>query len=173
MTMIRWFLSAALLSIAAGTALAQDAAPDPHTGDLRASMTDAEFKAAGLDKLDAAELAALEAWLQRKVVRETAVAVEEAKQEGRKEVQLATRGFFDFGSAEPIVSVLEGEFKGFGKGRDYTLQNGQVWEQVDNATLASVRKTNPAVRITPSRVGNNWFLRIEGYNTAASVRRVK
>ena len=170
--MVRWILSAALLCTA-GAALAQDAAPDPRTGNLRASMTEAEFKVAGLEKLSATELSALEAWLQRKVVQETAVAVEVAKQEGRKEVQLATRGFFDFGSEEPIVSTLEGEFRGFGKGRDYTLQNGQVWEQVDNASLAGVRKTNPGVRITPSRVGNNWYLRIEGYNTAASVRRVK
>ncbi|KAF1689008.1 hypothetical protein CR938_07410, partial [Pseudoxanthomonas taiwanensis] len=33
---------------------------------LREAMTPDEFRAAGLDKLDAAELAALEAWLRRR-----------------------------------------------------------------------------------------------------------
>jgi hypothetical protein len=29
------------------------------------------------------------------------------------------------------------------------------------------------VNITPSRFGNKWFLKIDGYNTAAPVRRIK
>ena len=63
-------------------------------------------QAAGLDKLSAKELAALNAWLQQKVTTETAVAVEKAKEEGRKEVVEKNRGFFDFGSAEPIELSL-------------------------------------------------------------------
>ena len=105
------------------------------------------FKAAGLDKLSAKELAALNAWLQQKVTTETAVAVEKAKEEGRKEVVEKNRGFFDFGSAEPIESVIVGEFTGFGKGKKYTLQNGQVWEQIEPASLSGVRKTDVSVKI--------------------------
>ncbi len=82
------------------------------------------------------------------------------------------RGFFDFGSAEPIASNIVGEFKGFANGRKYTLQNGQVWEQVEPASLDGVRRTDPKVTIKPG-VFNNWFMRIEGYNTAAKVRRIK
>lgn len=144
----------------------------PLTADVEQQMSAEEFKAAGLDKLSAQELAALNAWLQHKVVQETAKAVEVAKEEGRKEVKEINRGFFDFGSSEAIQSVLVGEFKGFSKGRKYTLENGQVWEQIEPAALEGVRKTNPKVSIKPG-LFNNWFLRIDGYNTAAKVRRIK
>jgi hypothetical protein len=144
----------------------------PLTADVERQMSPEQFKAAGLDKLSPQELAALNAWLQHKVMQETAKVTESAKEEGRKEVAEKNRGFFDFGSAEPIESNIVGEFKGFSQGKRYTLANGQVWEQIEYATLAGVRKTDPKVSIKPGMF-NNWFLRIEGYNTAAKVRRIK
>ena len=143
-----------------------------QTANVEQQMSADEFKAAGLDKLSAQELAALNAWLQRKVVQETAKVAETAKEEGRKEVAEKNRGFFDFGSAEAIESSIVGEFNGFANGRKYTLENGQVWEQIEPASLAGVRKTNPKVRIKPG-ILNNWFMKIKGYNTAAKVRRIK
>ncbi|WP_368562722.1 hypothetical protein [Pseudoxanthomonas sp. UTMC 1351] len=169
MNTIRLFLFSLLFTVALD-ASAQESATQR---DLQQAMTEAEFKAAGLDKLSATELAALNAWLQRKVIQETEVAVAAAKETTRKEVQQENRGFFDFGSKEPIESSIAGEFAGFAKGRQYTLANGQVWEQVEPASLAGVRKSNPAVVIKPSVIGNRWFMRIEGYNTAAPVRRIK
>lgn len=142
------------------------------TANVEQQMSADEFKAAGLDKLSAQELAALNAWLQHKVVQETTKAVEVAKEEGRREVKEINRGFFDFGTSEAIESVLVGEFKGFAKGRKYTLENGQVWEQIEPASLDGVRRTNPKVSIKPGMF-NNWFMRIDGYNTAAKVRRIK
>jgi len=182
MKMSRLFLSLVLLASPL-FAFAQDAATDARFANLRASMTPEEFKAAGLDKLSDAELSALSAWLNRKVGAETARAVEQVRQETqtavaqaqvdtRKQVEQENRGFFDFGSDEPITSTLVGEFKGFSKGNRYTLANGQVWEQIEAATLAGVRKSNPDVSIKPG-LFNNWFLRIGGYNTPAKVRRVK
>src|SRR3546814_17501610 len=53
------------------------------------------------------------------------------------------------------------------------FRNGQQWRQTDTASLAGVRVDNPAVRITPSIIGNTWYLRIDGYNTRAKVERVK
>lgn len=172
MQMIRLLLSIALMGMTL-PAIAQQPAGDAGRGDLQASMSPSEFKAAGLDKLTPAELAALNAWLQRKVGQETAVAVAEARQAARVEVEQETRGFFDFGSDDPISSTIVGEFRGFASGRQYTLENGQVWEQVEAASLAGVRRTNPAVTITPSRFANKWFMKIEGYNTSAPVRRIK
>ena len=142
------------------------------TENVEQQMSAEQFKAAGLDKLSPQELAALNAWLQHKVVQETAKAVETAKEEGRKEVVEKSRGFFDFGTAEAIESNIVGEFKGFSNGKKYTLANGQVWEQVEPATLAGVRKTDPKVSIKPG-IFNSWFLKIEGYNTSAKVRRIK
>ncbi|WP_313207717.1 hypothetical protein [Stenotrophomonas sp.] len=145
-------------------------------GDLQQQMSPQEFKAAGLDKLSATELATLNRWLQGKVEAATTEAVaavrEEAREEGRQEVIVKNRGFFDFGSKEPITGVLEGEFRGFGKGRIYTLDNGQTWEQTDTTTLAGVRKTSPKVSMNPGLLGV-WYMKVEGVNTQAKVRRTK
>lgn len=165
----RLFLFFLLFTAALHGSAQENAAPRA----LQQAMSEAEFKAAGLDKLSSSELAALNAWLQRKVVQETEVAVAAAKESTRKEVEQENRGFFDFGTKEPIESAIAGEFGGFAKGRQYTLANGQVWEQIEPASLAGVRKTNPAVIIKPSNFGNKWFLQIKGYNTAAPVRRIK
>lgn len=143
----------------------------PLQGNVEDQMSAGEFRAAGLDKLSAGELAALNAWLQRRVGEETARVVEEAREEGRQEVVRNNRGFFDFGSTEAIESSLVGEFGGFAKGRKYTLANGQVWEQVEPASLAGVRRTDPRVSIKPGLLGT-WYMRIDGFNTAAKVRRV-
>lgn len=141
-------------------------------GDLQQQMSAAEFRAAGLDKLSTDELAALNAWLQGKVREASSSAVEQAREEGRQEVIVKNRGFFDFGSSEPIEATLAGEFSGFGKGRQYTLDNGQVWEQTDATSVAGVRKQTPRVKITPGLMGV-WYLQIEGLNTRAKVRRTR
>ena len=185
------------LSLSAGAALAQESA------GLRGQMGAEAFTAAGLDKLRACELAALEAWFQQRLAGAPAAAPavpqspvaapapalasapaaamdaaelerirEQAREEGRREVREDSRGFFDFGSSEPITSTLVGEFRGFAKGRQYTLANGQVWEQIEPARLDGVRKQDPKVTIKPGLL-NVWFLRIDGYNTPAKVRRVR
>ncbi|MDY0954746.1 MAG: hypothetical protein ACN6RH_10210 [Stenotrophomonas rhizophila] len=169
---LRLLASAAVLLSLASPALAQRVVE----GDLQQQMSPAEFKAAGLDKLSPAELTALNGWLQGKVA---AVAAdtreqvrEQAREEGRQEVIVKNRGFFDFGSNEPITSTLQGEFRGFGKARKFVLANGQEWEQVDDTVLSGVRKTNPAVSISPGVMGV-WYLRVDGVNTRAKVRRTK
>lgn len=163
MSLLRPLLPLALVAAIALPSLAL--AKDP----IEREMTPEEFRAAGLDKLSPDELAALNAWLGRKIDRETAVAAEQAKERVEEE----NRGFFHFGKSEPIVARMQGEFKGFRKGREYTLDNGQVWRQIDDASLAGVRLDSPGVRINPSIMGNAWYLAVEGYNTRAKVERVK
>lgn len=162
------------LGLAAGTALAQRT----FEGDLQQAMTPAQFQAAGLDKLSPAELAALNDWLHGKVAEETrkataeaTVALAQAREEGRQEVIVKNRGFFDFGSKEPIESTIAGAFGGFGKGRHYVLANGQEWEQTDAMQLSG-RKQDPKVKIKPG-VAGVWYLQVEGYNAQPKVRRVK
>ncbi|WP_217538400.1 hypothetical protein [Stenotrophomonas sp. GbtcB23] len=169
---LRVLAAAAVLLAMAGPALAQRVVE----GDLQQQMSPAEFKAAGLDKLSPAELAALNGWLQGKVAAVTAdvreQVREEAREEGRQEVIVKNRGFFDFGSKEPIVSTLQGEFRGFGKGRRYVLANNQEWEQTDDTTLSGVRRTDPEVSIAPGVMGA-WYLQVKGTNTRAKVQRIK
>lgn len=160
MMSLRSILLVALLALAPAAA-AQDA--------IEKQMTLEEFKAAGLDKLSADELARLNAWLNRTLDVET----EKAAVAAKKKVEDDNRGFFNFGSTEPVVSKIAGEFRGFARGREYTLENGHVWKQVDDASLAGVRLSTPEVRITPSLVGNSWYLAVAGYNTRAKVQRIK
>ncbi|AKC86098.1 hypothetical protein [Pseudoxanthomonas suwonensis] len=198
--------SVLLLALAVATFAPAAVAQSSGRTAMEQQMTPEEFKAAGLHKLSAEELAALHDWVQRQqsgvagtaspattpapaaapLPADAAVAAgaaalsaaeierirEEAREEGRKEVKETNRGFFDFGSDEPIKSTLVGEFRGFAKGNRYTLANGQVWEQVEPARLEGVKRTDPAVTIKPGLL-NVWFLRIDGYNTPAKVRRIK
>lgn len=136
---------------------------------IQQQMSPEEFRAAGLDKLSADELARLNAWLGRTIEAETDKAATAAK----KKVEDDNRGFFNFGSSEPVRSTLNGEFRGFQNGRTYELANGQVWRQVDDATLAGVRLVSPAVVVTPSMVGNAWYMSVGRYNSRAKVMRVK
>ena len=135
---------------------------------IQQQMTTDEFHAAGLDKLSADELARLNAWLGRAIETETAKAASEAK----KKVVDENRGFWTFGTDEPIVSTLPGKFPGFAKGRVYTLGNGQVWRQTGDEELYG-RGTDLEVTIRPGVLGNAWYMQAKGYNTRATVRRVK
>ena len=136
---------------------------------IEREMTPQEFKAAGLDKLSAEELAKLNQWLGRKID----TVVTEATAQAKDKVEEENRGFFHFGSNEPIVARMTGQFRGFAKGREFTLDNNQVWRQTDGASLVGVKLDNPEVRITPSIAGNAWYLAVKGYNTRAKVERVK
>jgi hypothetical protein len=154
---------AAALVLAPAVVLAQ--AP------IEQQMSPEAFKAAGLDKLSPTELANLNAWLNNTLQVETTKAATEAKEQAKKEE--SARNFANFGIKEPIEAHLVGEFHGFAKGRQYTLDNGQVWVQIDEAELLGVHKTNPKLRIRPTLVGNAASMMIEGYNTSAKVRRIK
>jgi hypothetical protein len=160
MMSVRSIFLAALLLVAT-PALAQQS--------IQSQMTADEFKAAGLDKLSAEELARLDAWLNRTIVAETGKAADVAKERVIEE----HRGFASFGSDEPITGRIQGEFRGFGKGREYTLDNGQVWRQVDDARLAGARLTNAEATISPGFMGSVWYMKVGKYNTRAKVQRIK
>ena len=156
-------LALALLLALAPAAFAQQA---PQL--IQDQMTPDQFKAAGLDQLSAEQLVNLNAWLNRTLDVETTKAAKVAKER----VEQEHRGFLSFGSDEPIVAHLAGEFDGFRKGRKYTLDNGQVWEQTDSASLPGVRLDNPEVSIAPGMF-NVWYMQVGDYNTRAKVQRVK
>ncbi|MEP6632858.1 MAG: hypothetical protein ABJA62_01475 [Luteimonas sp.] len=136
---------------------------------IEQQMSSEEFKAAGLDKLSPDELTRLNAWLNRTITTES----EKAATLAKDKVESSTRGFFNFGKTDPIEANMVDEFHGFARGRQYTLDNGQVWKQTDDASLAGVRLSKPHVRINPSLVGNAWYMSVKGYNTRAAVLRVK
>lgn len=157
------------LALALLLALAPLAAQAQNGPRIEQQMTAEQFKQAGLDQLNPEQLANLNAWLNRKLDTETTKAAREAETKVKSE----NRGFFSFGSNEPINSRLVGEFKGYGRGKLYVLENGQEWKQEDDATLVGVKLNDPQVRITPSVIGNAWYLSVQGYGTRAKVTRTK
>jgi hypothetical protein len=168
MAPLRRFIAAVLLCALPALAAAQHAPQPSDQRPIEQRMTPEQFRAAGLDKLSPEELAALNAWLRGTLEAETTRAAAQAEQK----VKDVNRGFFDFGSADPIRARLVGEFRGFGKGQRYTLDNGQVWEQTEAARLAGVRLNDPEVVISPGVLGV-WWMKVGSYNTRAKVRRIK
>jgi hypothetical protein len=164
---VRTPLLALALAMASAAAFAQ--AP------IEQQMTPEQFKATGLDKLSAQELVNLNAWLDKTLEVETKEAATQAKQEAVTQAKedARNRRFLNFGKKEEIVAKLVGEFHGFAKGRSYTLDNGQVWMQTNEAELTGVHLTNPEVRIKPSLVGEAGYLRVPGAYESATVRRIK
>ncbi len=152
-------LFVALACAAAAPSLAQDR-------PLQDRMGDEVFRAAGLQKLEPAELARLEAWIAQQLQHETTRAVEATER------AVAERPAAPRPAPTEVDSTLVGTFDGFGKGREYTLANGQVWRQTDGAQLPGVTRQSPRVQIRPARVGGHW-LKVDDFNLRARVERVR
>lgn len=129
-------------------------------------MSSREFKSAGLDKLSPEELAALNAWIRaNQPTGGSGVAYDRAQDD------LVRIGFDDSGARELITSNVIGEFKGFYRGKNLKLENGQTWQVTDGDLSGIKTMTNPKVTIRPGLVGG-WRLQIEGYNSVAKVKRI-
>jgi len=77
-------------------------------------------------------------------------------------------------NAEPdeIHSTIVGEFTGWSGKTKFTLQNGQVWKQVDPTRKMVFKVTNPKVTIRKAVFGS-YRLKIEGLNSTLTGRRIK
>ena len=70
-----------------------------------------------------------------------------------------------------VDTRILGEVNGLREGTEFTLRNGQVWEQRDEAAI-DFRVTNPRIRIGRGFLGS-YQMRVEGLDERISVRRVK
>lgn len=133
---------------------------------LEERMSAKQFAEAGLDKLSAEELAALNAWLQGNPAgtstSPTAVA---ATPESRV-------GFRDDSVKGTVVSALDGTFTGFTGSTVFRLENGQVWQQTENKTMRGVSVERPMITIEPGMLGS-WRLQVEGFNMQTKVKRIE
>ncbi|WP_109124052.1 hypothetical protein [Dyella sp. C11] len=129
---------------------------------LQQRMTPEEFKAAGLDKLSPDELKTLDTWLSGhgKVVTKT------VDQEGKPVFYPSSE------KAGPIQAHVQGGFSGFSGHTQLTLDNGQVWQQVDSTKLSCMTSQNPKITIRRSLMGN-WLADVNGCNDTAPLTRVK
>lgn len=146
---------ACLLALCA-SANAQTTAPT-----LEERMSQAEFHAAGLDKLSPEELAQLNAWLSAH-----GGAVRYVTSGG------ATVFDTDQGERTTIESSIEGPFFGWNGQTVFTLANGQQWAQAESSHYDAGKYENPKVRIKPMMLGS-WLLVVDGCGCSVRVRRVK
>lgn len=71
-----------------------------------------------------------------------------------------------------IVSTINGDFDGWGPTTQFRLANGQVWRVIDGSEAVLPRTSNPKVTIERNVFGT-LFLKVDGSNNAAKVRRVQ
>lgn len=140
---------------------------------LEERMTGAEFRDAGLHKLDDSELAALNRWIQERSLTELEPAAAPGPGQPAAEAsdQTDTRGFLS-GRPDAIETRIDGSFNGWDGPTRFRMTNGQVWETVGSGTFAIGEVENPRVTISP-RVISGWQMRVEGYNRRVPVRRIE
>lgn len=154
-----------LLCIAAlATGGAASAAGDFST--LEERMTDAEFRAAGLDRLTAEELANLNDWLARRNLS-TRPAPTGGSQGFKPEGLLG-----DPGDRSRIVSRATSNQDEIGVGTTIALENGQSWRVTDGNLSLSGGLAGRTVTIEPALLGS-WLLKVEGYNRSLRATRVR
>lgn len=147
---------------------------------LQDRMTEEQFERAGLGKLSADELLYLTRWMDGEVVEE---------RERTREATLAEiipEGDDRFGAEEKIRRSVEevrpepeelratipGKFRGWrGKGFQFELDNGQVWETTERDRFV-VRLEDPVITIEKGLLGV-YFLSVEGYGSRVKVKRVE
>ena len=141
--------------------------PAQSFSSLEERMNAAEFRAAGLDKLSAEELAALNDWLRTRGATSGAIAAATRPSRGDERV-----GLPDGPSGRSVISRIAGTFAGWSGSTRFTLENGQVWQQAESGALSGVGADSPAVTIEPAFMGT-WRMRVDGYNQRVRVKRIK
>ncbi|NRB71170.1 MAG: hypothetical protein HRU51_04570 [Xanthomonadales bacterium] len=158
--------SIALFAIAALSAAAFSNAQQGFS-TIEERMTGKEFTAAGLDKLSDEELSALNEWLRARSV---------ATLENESRSYTDTRGFENQTMAglnsSDVMARVKGNFSGWTGDTVFELDNGMIWEQVEDSTFY-MSPTNDAVVVIEKGVFNSWRLRVDGYNKTVRVRRVE
>ena len=125
---------------------------------MKELMSEQEFRAAGLDKLSADELKALNNWLLKYTTDDVPELVEEVP-ELKESIELkaaVTPAPVVAPQPEPeperVVSRIPGEFKGWTGKTVFKLENGQIWKQRRSGRYYH-KMTNPEIEITKNLMG--------------------
>ncbi len=153
-----------------------------NESDIKQDMNEEQFRAAGLHKLSAAELAALNNWLNRSAPPPAAPLTPAATVKPAMQKQATTAPLTEFGEeqlAKPIAAEvpteinarLLGEFRGWDGKTVFRLDNGQVWRQRVGGSYRSPRLNDPEVQVTKGRYG--YYLKIVKSGRSVGVKRIK
>lgn len=146
------------------------------SADLRERMGETVFQAAGLEKLTAEELSALEAWLNKSQTAPAnpapiagAAAVNSSAPVANNAALVDT--WRPAVAREAFDSELTENIRGFSGSTQFTLANGQVWQQTDG-TAWQGRLRELGVRLKPASMGS-WLMRFNDNNRTIRVKRVR
>lgn len=131
---------------------------------LEERMSQRDFENSGLQKLSEEELAFLNRWLQERGLTAATAPAPAADTIGLPPARTD--------SGDRVQSRLMGSFRGWSGNTVFRLENGQVWQQTGGGELAGVNLESPSVTIEKGMLGA-WYLRVEGYNSRAKVKRVE
>ena len=156
------------LLLAAALLVPSLAAADGQDFDVLKSMSVADFRTAGLDKLSDAQIKALDTWFQDYQRQHPCGPV------AASAAPTIAQGPAVAAAAEtyPLSAHLVGKFTGWSGATSFTLDNGEVWEQVDDSSLSTRAITNPKVTISRGLL-NAYYLSVEGVNDSVLVKRIK
>ena len=146
------------LLLATASAAAQTQSPT-----LEERMSQAEFRAAGLDKLSPEELQQLNKWLET--------------HGGAGQTRYVSQGgqpvfYPNTFEREAIQAHIDGTFDGWRGKTVFKLDNGQEWQQTESGSFSTVSTSNPSVRIKPMMLGS-WLMYVDGCGCSVRVQRIK
>ncbi|MDR3389134.1 MAG: hypothetical protein P4L92_18995 [Rudaea sp.] len=151
-------LSTAVFALLAATAFA--------TGfsSLEERMSQAEFHAAGLDKLSPDELKSLDDWLRTHNTVVTTVVTTTPSGEPV---------FYPRDSDRQLVeSRIDGPFNGWRGHTVFKLENGEEWTQQESGAMVCGSVDHPKVKIKPMLLGS-WLMYVESCGDSLRVTRTK
>jgi hypothetical protein len=129
---------------------------------LEERMSQAEFHAAGLDKLSPDELKALDDWLSTHIAATTTYVTP-----GGAPV------FYPKASDREVVeSRIDGKFSGWYGKNVFKLENGQEWTQAESGSMQTGVYDHPTVKIKPMLVGS-WLMYVDVCGCSVRVNRTK
>jgi hypothetical protein len=129
---------------------------------LEERMSQAQFHAAGLDKLSPEELKTLNDWLRGHETVTTKVVT-----------QSGQPLFYPKASEREVVeSRIDGNFSGWMGHSVFRLENGQEWTQAESGTFSNGKYDHPKVKVKPMLMGN-WLMYVEPCGCSLRVERTK
>ena len=143
--------------------------------DLRKDLSEAQFKAAGLSKLESAELDELQRLIDATPTLTSSP--QTVAPMASKPAQAVSENSPDWRPAPPesertmIETEVTDAFKGLFGATKVTLTNGQVWQQTDR-TVFDRKLRDKRVRIKPAILGR-WRLQFLDNNLSFTVKRVR
>jgi hypothetical protein len=154
-------------------------AADTQGFDVLNSMSVAQFRGAGLDKLSDTQLKALNTWFNQYLQQQGPAcptaqtgAAAPAAAIPAMAAPVAAAPAAAASASDSITAHITGDFHGWTGGTRFTLDNGQVWEQIDDGVVTRGRVTNPKVTITRG-VFNSYYMSVEGMDETVQVKRIK